>query len=84
MITSRPVPPVIRIASVGEVGVAVVDRVIDALGRIASCLEAEAVPKISAPIFFAIWVAAIPTPPAAAWIRTRSSDLSPPMITSAA
>ena len=41
-------------------------------------------PKISAPIRFATWVAAIPTPPAAAWISTRSPGLSPPMITSAA
>jgi hypothetical protein len=42
------------------------------------------VPKISAPIDFAIWVPAIPTPPAAAWISARSSGFRPPMITSAA
>ena len=39
----------------------------------ASCLAAEAVPKISAPTFRAIWVAAMPTPPAAEWISTRLS-----------
>ena len=32
-------------------------------------------PKISAPIALAIWVAEMPTPPAAAWIRTRSPSL---------
>ena len=41
-------------------------------------------PNISAPMPFAIWVAEIPTPPAAAWIRTRSPAFRPPMITSAA
>jgi hypothetical protein len=37
-----------------------------------------AVPYTSAPTSFAIWVAAMPTPPAAAWISTRSPGLSPP------
>ena len=32
----------------------------------ASCFDAEAVPNTSAPTCLAIWVAAIPTPPAAA------------------
>ena len=40
--------------------------------RTASCFLADAVPKTSAPTIFAIWVAAIPTPPAAAWTRRRS------------
>jgi hypothetical protein len=50
----------------------------------ASCFDGDAVPKISAPIFFATCVAAIPTPPAAAWINTLSPAFSPPMVTSPA
>ena len=50
----------------------------------ASCLAAEAVPKISAPTLRATWVAAIPTPPAAEWINTRSCSRSPPMMIKAA
>ena len=51
----------------------------------ASCLAAEAVPMIiSAPALRANWVAAIPTPPAAEWIKTRSRSRSPPMMIKAA
>ncbi len=50
----------------------------------ASCFEPDAVPNTSAPRDLAIWVAEMPTPPAAAWISARSPSLSPPMITSPA
>ena len=57
---------------------------VDALLADRVVLGAEAVPKISAPALRAIWVAAIPTPPAAAWISTRSPYFIPPITTSAA
>jgi len=37
-----------------------------------------AVPKTSAPAFDASWTAAVPTPPAAAWISTDSPSSRPP------
>ena len=43
-----------------------------------SCFEGLAVPYTSAPSSLAICVAAMPTPPAAAWISTRSPACSPP------
>ena len=69
----------------GEVRVAVVDRVLDALGADRVVLGGRGgAEDLGADPACAIWVAAIPTPPAAAWIRTRSPRFSPPMITSAA
>ena len=52
--------------------------------RIASCLEPDAVPKISAPIPRESGWPRSRRRPAAAWISTRSPCLRPPMMTSAA
>jgi hypothetical protein len=43
-----------------------------------ACLLGDAVPWTSAPAALASCVAAMPTPPAAAWISTRSPARSEP------
>ena len=81
---STPSPPVIRIDLVLEVLVAVVDRVVDALGADRVVLGRRRGAEDLGAALRAIWVAEIPTPPAAAWISTRSPSRRPPIRTSAA